>query len=268
MLYRYCWICLVISLATAISCQAQYYYRPWQLRADLSMPFRQGFGGALEWQYKHQGALSVQVSWEQHAKATEKGLFNGNLVANFAELKTDTLARVNGVKEHFVGTYYVGDGRRLPVQPEHVAIASLSIRFGNKFIFTKPNGKWHWSLQPALSFVRHYYFEIHQQYQLLDEVQTFWQYGTYPYELKVGNTYSRFQETQMMRAFYSWIPGLAYEIGVGRQLGRHCTIEARFSGLYNPEPLYKAPQPAPARLTQGRWLVLVGYAFGKMRCDD
>jgi hypothetical protein len=261
---RYPFLILYSVLICTYTASAQ-RYEPFVVRADLSMPLRKGAGLGLEWRYGRTKAIALQASWEQHSKATENDLFNGDLVANFSELQSDTLSGLGYYSNHTTGTIFIGEGRPLPVLPEHIALSSLSLRLGHKFVFGKKGRKWNWSLQPSLSVIRHHYFEINQTYELLEEVTQRQIYGTYPYKWEVLKIYRVFHENQTMREYVKWISGLAYEIGLARKLNRKWSLEVRVSGLYNPNPAHKAPQTTPARVVQARAHLFVGYAIGRKR---
>jgi hypothetical protein len=255
---------LLLCLAVAGGLRAQ-RYAPLVVRADLSMPLRKGLGGGVEWRYSPKSALSVEVSWEEHDKASHFGLFNGDLVANFAHVQIDTIKGLGQNKIHTSSTYYVGEGRPLPLLPEYIALSSMVLRLGHKFVFGKKRSRWQWSLQPSFSLVKHHYFEVKQTFDLLEESKQSQTFGAYPFQWSVAQVYGRYFETQAMREHIQWIPGLAYDIGIGRRVGARWLVEARLSGLYNPQPAYKAPQPAPARVTQVRGHLLLGYSIGRMR---
>ena len=258
---------VLLLLLTCISprlLQAQ-RYAPFTVKADLSMPFRKGVGAALEWQFAPNSALAVQFAWEQHAKASEFGLFNGDLLVNFVELQVDTV-RKGDFAEHSVNFYYVGDGRPLPILPEIIALSTTGIKLGHRFSFGKTNSKWRWSMQPSLSIIGHKYYDVKQVYLLLGESVQLFQEEMYPIiKWTATHKYRIYNQEQRMRERLKWLPGLAYDFGLSRRFGQRLTVEARVSGLYNLETPYEAPQPAPVQGLQARAHLYVGYALGKMR---
>ncbi len=255
---------VVICCAVAFRAGAQ-RFAPFTAKLDLSMALRQGFGGGLEWQYSRNAAIVLQGSWEEHNKASSFGLFNGELVANFAELKTDTLLGLSLNQLFGTSTVFVGEGRPLPILPEYIPLSSLSLRLGHRFFFGKKRSKWQLSLQPSLSLVRHQFFEVKQIYELQGTAGQATIHGSYPSHWKELKLYRAFHERQTMRLRTQWLPGIAYDFGIGRRIGQRWSLEARVSGLYNLETPYLAPKPALARSVHVRGHLFVGYSLGKFR---
>jgi hypothetical protein len=233
------------------------------LGLDLSMPLRKGIGASAEWRYSKSGALSLQYSWEEHAKASEFGLFNGDLVANFAEVQIDTLYKGN-YPMHIIHTEYVGDGRPLPVLPEQVALATSNIKFGHKFFFERKKSKWGWSLLPSLSLTGHRYFDVHQRFAILEEYTQITQLGYSPTK-ELIKKFRLYHEKQTMREQVKWVFGIGYDMGVTRKIGRRWALDFRVSGLFNFEQVHESPIPSPARTLQARAHLWLMYSIGKIR---
>ncbi len=240
-------------------------FAPFAAKVDLSMPLRNGLGGCLEWQFSRRAALAVQASWEEHNKATDYGLFNGELVANFAELRTDTMIGLHLNKLVGTSKVFVGEGRPLPILPEFIPISSLNLRLGHRFIFGKKRSKWQLSLQPSLSLVRHQYYAVKQTYELEGTVVQAIIHGAWPERWAERKVFKVFQERQTMLARTKWLPGLAYDIGISRRFGQRWHLEARLSGMYNIETPYLSSEAAPARSALVRPHLFVGYSIGRIR---
>lgn len=260
-----CLYLVVICFAFASRAGAQ-RIAPFNAKLDLSMALRHGFGGGLDWQYSPRAAVAIQGSWEEHNTAGDFGLFNGDLVANFAELKVDSLIGLSFNQLQGTQTVFVGEGRPLPLMPEYIALSSLSLKLGHRFLFGKKRGKWQLSLQPAVSVVRHQYYEVKQTFELTGNTRQVNIYGTYPSQWKEEKIYRVFHERQSMRLNTQWLPGIAYDIGISRRFSQRWTLEARVSGQYNLETAYQSPAPPnPARSVQVRGHLFLGYSIGKMR---
>ncbi len=258
-------IIVAICCAFAFKASAQ-RFAPFAAKVDLSMALRHGLGGSLEWQYSPRAAIVVQGSWEEHNKASNLGLFNGDLVANFAELKTDTFLGVNLNLLSGTSTVYVGEGRPLPILPEYIPLSSLNLRLGHRFIFGKKRSKWQLSLQPSFSLVQHRFFEVKQIYELQGTAGQATIHGSFPSHWKELKLYRALYERQTMRSRTQWLPGITYDIGISRRFGQRWTLEARVSGLYNLETPYLSPKPpGPARSAHVRGNLFVGYSIGKIR---
>ncbi len=229
------------------------------------MALRHGISSTFEWQYSPRSAVAVQGSWELHNKARDYGLFNGQLVANYAELKIDTIIGISLNKLQGTKTVYQGAGRPLAPIPEFIEISSFNLRLGHRFLFVKKRGKWQLSLQPALSIVRHQFFDNKQTFELLGMTGQSTIYGSFPSHWQEKKTYRLFKERQTMHARVKWLPGIAYDIGISRRFGQRWSLEARLSGLYNLETPYLVPKSGLTRSVNVRGNLFLGYSIGKIR---
>jgi hypothetical protein len=255
---------LVICCAIVFSTRAQ-HFAPFAAKIDVSMALRNGLGGSLEWQFSPRAAIAVQGSWEKHNRASDFGLFNGELVAAFAELKTDTFIGLHLNTLTGSSMSFEGEGRPLPILPEFIPISSLNLRLGHRFIFGKKRSKWQLFLQPSLSLVRHQFYAVKQTFVLHGTVGKATIYGTWPERWTERKLYKLFQERQSMLAHTKWLPGLAYDIGISRRFGQRWYIEARLSGMHNLEIPYVSPMAAPARSALVRPHLFIGYSIGRIR---
>jgi hypothetical protein len=239
------------------------------LKVGISQQIQHNWALAYEFRFNAHTSLELAFEEQTHHWASEYGLFNGELLVNYAIQQ----------KERFSGVYpynrlgnpevtYLGNGRPLAPLDERIPLLSRQSRLGYRFSFATGGRQWRYFLQPGLALTQHRFFNVRQQLDITGQVTE--EILTSEAEVPIRQvTYQTgFQQRQTMLQEERWLVGAYYSMGLGYRLGRRLLIEAQVTGLFNPEPPYEAPQPVLVRNLQVRGYLHVGVMLGKMRGAD
>lgn len=182
------------------------------------------------WRQRH-GGFAFQFTYERFNDARSVPNAGLDEVNYFGRERLDTVFR--GAQEVLAtsGWYYLDGQKALGMVsanlPKDVFLATLFYRI----TLDRPGRPWILNLKPGIFGSFHRYFTVQNSLNRYDLVKTSYIDSTNPGSpYAVQQTTEQWKEQRKTRAAHSWQAGAAFQVTIGRQLGRFLVIEAGLEG--------------------------------------